>query len=243
EMVDPKGTIAKLQGQVATYQAALKQRWEPAQMLEYWQAALQGGRNRKDLSTNALVDVKRVQDDPKATPEQKAKALAVQGLALRNAEQFAEAKAALAKALPGLPAGHWKTDTQAALKETSDPSAGANEKAELLAAQGKTAEALVLMKRAIDAPGGKKGELQAQRGLIGLEGAQARGGGKVGPDDEWIKAATTDADAAVKDNVAEGHYLKGRLAEAMGKLDEAEKAYRDAVKANPAMDAAGLRYR
>src|SRR5262249_31911046 len=114
---------------------------------------------------------------------------------------------------------------------------------ELLAAQGKTKEALALMKRAIDAPGGKKGELHAQRGLMALEGAQAQAGGKVAGDDELIKTAAADAAAAVKDNVAEGHYLTGRLAEALGKLDDAEKAYREAVKASPAVDAAGLRYR
>src|SRR5262249_48055433 len=152
-----------------------------------------------------LKDVERVKGDAKASPEQKAKALAVEGLALRNAGRFAEAKVALAKALPGLPGGHWKAETRDALKETADPSAGANEEAGALAAQSKTKEALAMMKRAIDAPGAKKGELYAQRGLIALEGAEARG--KVSADDELVKAAADDAEAAIKEKAAEGHYL------------------------------------
>lgn len=234
---------AALKKQTDEYQAVLKERWEPAQMLDFWQAALQGGRERKELAASARKDVERVQKDAKATELQQAKALAVKGLALRNEGQFAEARAALEKALPGLPEGAWKAQTQEAIKEAADPYAGVVEKAEELAARGKTPEALALMKRSLDAPGLKKGPLLARRGLIALEAAVAQARGKLAPDNELVKSASDDAAAAVKENAAEGHYLAGRIAEATGDLAAAEKAYREAVKASPAMDDAGLRYK
>ena len=238
-MKDAPGTIRKLEGELARDRARLAQRWRPAQMLAAWLPIVARDRDRADLGSRALKDVARVEADPEATPEQKEQAAAIAGLVLRNRGRLDEAKEALAKAAPlGEP---WKSAVASALREASDPTAGAAEKAEALAAAGKTREALALFARALAAPGSDKGALHARRGLVALEDALSRGAARL--DDPAILAAKKDAEAAIKAGAAEGHYLAGRLAEQAGDLGAAEKAYRAALAGHKALDEAGTRYR
>jgi tetratricopeptide (TPR) repeat protein len=234
EMKDPKGDIARLGRELAADRATLKQRWTPAQLLDVWKAALKD-RSRAELGPQAMLDVKRIAADPKATAMEKAKAQAIEGLVLLNTGYFPEAKAALEKALPGLEA-RWKPEIEEARQAAGDPSSGAVQKAEELAARGQTKAALNWMKVAIDGAGANKGALTARRGLMALEGSLARTRGVFQADDEFAETAAADAEASVKAGAAAGHYLAGRLAEEQGKLAVAEAAYREAVKADPKDD-------
>jgi tetratricopeptide (TPR) repeat protein len=58
-----------------------------------------------------------------------------------------------------------------------------------------------------------------------------------------VARARKDAQAAVADGVAEGHYQLGRLNEELGQVNAAITSYRAAVNAHRKMDAEGSRYR
>ncbi len=242
-VVDPKGMITKLERESAVDRAKLKERWEPEQMLVFWLPILQADRSRADLRTKALADAVRVLNDPAATDVQKGRALAIQGLVLRNAEKFDEAKPILQKAKAALMAtsGDWLTHTETALREVSNPGADVAGKADVLVSQGKSAEAIALLERGLRSASGSKGPLYAQRALIALEAARAKG--PLGAADPQVQAARKDAAEAAKENLAVGHYVVGRLAEELGQLGEAITSYRAAIKALKADDEMGSRYR
>src|SRR5262249_21441677 len=99
--VDAGGRLREMQAEVNRAKEQLDQRWQPTEMLAVWLPVLNNRGNRA-LATKAIADANRVLSDDKATAGQKAQAQAVLGLALRNQEKFAEAKAALEKAKAGL---------------------------------------------------------------------------------------------------------------------------------------------
>jgi tetratricopeptide (TPR) repeat protein len=239
-MSDRAASEAKLTGERDVVRAELKNRWQPAEMLGHWLPVVEAARDRSDLAAKALRDADRVTKDPDATPAQKAQAQALTGLVARNREDYDAAKKTLTAALPAL-SGEWKAAAETALKRSDDPGSEIADRARELASQGKAKAALALLEKGIKASSGKKGSLYAQRGRIALE--EARASGKVGLDDAMISAARKDADAAAKEGSAEGHYLAGRIAEETKQLAEAERHYREAIKAHGTLDEAGARYR
>jgi tetratricopeptide (TPR) repeat protein len=244
DLKDPKGTIRKLQDDLAADRAKLKDRWEPEQMLAFWLAILQGDRSRTDVGPSALRDVERVLRDPGASSAIKGEALTIRGLVLRNEEKYAEAKSVLEKAQEALgdTKGIWLKQAADALAEVSNPGADLAKKADALVAQGRQKEALALLNSRLKMASGNKGPLYAKRALIALESARTRG--PLNASDPLVAAARKDAAAAAKEGSAEGHYVAGRLAEELGQMDEAIRDYRAAIAASPAADAsAGSLYR
>src|SRR5260370_30544057 len=86
------------EAEIKQVQAGLEQRWTPFQMLSVWQAVLHD-RNRNDATDKAALDVQRVTNDTKASPEARWEALYVQGLILRNQGKYPEARMLLQQAL------------------------------------------------------------------------------------------------------------------------------------------------
>ena len=246
-IVDPKGAIHRLESEVVANRAKLKQRWAPEEMLTFWLPILQDNRSRPDLGAKAEQDAARVLADDAASQVQKGRALTIRGLALRNEEKFDEAKPVLQKATAALaktalaPKADWLRQAEEALSEVSNPAASLAQRSDTLAARGKTAEALALLERAIKTAPGNKGALYAQRALLSLEAARSNGPLRAG--DPLVRSAQKDAEEAVKEDLAEGHYVVGRLAEELGQFDEAIRSYRAAMKAHAALDEAGSRYR
>jgi tetratricopeptide (TPR) repeat protein len=240
---DPKGTIRKLEGELAVDRAKLKERWEPEQMLAFWLAALQSDRSRTDLNASALRDVERVMREPGASEAIKGRALTIRGLVLRNEEKFAEAKPVLksAKEALGDSAGAWLKQATDALAEVSNPGADLARKADALVVQGRQDEALALLNRGLKLLPGKKGDLYAKRALIALESARTKG--PLVASDPQVASAQKDAAAAAGEGLAEGHYVAGRVAEELGQIDQAIRSYRAAIAAHPGSDASGSLYR
>jgi tetratricopeptide (TPR) repeat protein len=240
---DPKGTIRRLESELAADRAKLKERWEPDQMMNFWLAILQGGRSSTDLENSALADVERILSDPASSEAQKGRALTIRGLVLRNRDRFAEAKPDLEKAKVALAAtkGSWIKEASAALNEVVNPSGDLAGKAEALVSQGKQDEALKVLTRGLKTMSGNKGALYAQRALIGVESARAKGA--LSATDPVVVAARQDAANAAAAGSADGHYAAGRLAEELGQMDEAVRSYRAAVAATTAGDPTGSRFR
>jgi hypothetical protein len=236
---DPKGELQKLMGEVTQAKAQLKERWTPEQLLAYWRPLLEAGAN-PDAASAAIKDADRVLADKDAGAASKGRAETVRGLALRNAEKFAEAKAALEKALPRLGDDVWRTTARAALKEVSDPAATFRTRAEALRAKGQDDEAVALLAHGLglfpDEP-----RLLVLRGLVYLDKAEVVAG--AAKDEKALRKARADAEAAAKGGSAEGHYVAGRVAEETGDFDAAVKSYRAALAAHKAQDAESARYR
>ncbi len=244
-VTDPQGVIHNLQGEATRLNSELKERWEPDQMLTFWMPLLQE-RGRNDLADKAIIDADRVLNDAKVTPENKARAHAVKGVALRNEEKYAAAKSELEQARANLPKanGSWSLETEAALKEASDPAAYFAAKAEMYRREGQIAPALAMLNRALDAaPPEGKARIVAERGALHLEQALAHGAGRAVPNDPELIAALKDADESRKIGGAEAFYLNGRIEEQLGRADEALQDYRQALKSHSALDADGARYR
>jgi hypothetical protein len=244
-IADPQDRVHTLQGEVAGLNNALKQRWQPDQMLTFWMPLLQE-RGRTDLADKAVLDADRVLKEAKASPEDKARAHAVKGTALRNQGKYAEAKAELEQAKANLPKedGVWWLETEAALKEASDPSAYFAARAEKFRMEGQDAQALAMLNRALEtAAPAAKSRLIVERGALHLEQALAHDKGRVAANDPDLVAARKDADEAKKGGGADALYLSGRIAEQLGQTDEAIRDYRQALKAHGALDADGARYR
>jgi hypothetical protein len=170
--------------------------------------------------------------DSKADAESRSKARYVQGLALRNEEKFAEAKAAFAETLKMIPSlalrAGWTELARKSQKELTDPNEHYLPRMEQFLAAGNLkaalAEAIVALKAMpTDA------RLFAQRGLIRYE--MVRGKGAKIPD-EAQKEIRADAATARKDEkaAAESAYLVGLLEEELGNWAEADKLYRQAIK-------------
>ena len=135
---DPRDQIRGLERQVTKLNRTLTQRWAPEQMLTFWLPLLRE-RGRRDLADDAITDADRVLDDDAAAPAAKARALAVRGMALRDEEKYADAKADLEQAKKDLPVadGEWLLETEMALTEASDPSAYFASRAEAFRQEGR----------------------------------------------------------------------------------------------------------
>jgi hypothetical protein len=242
-IVDPKGALRKLEGELEADRAKLKQRWAPEQMLAFWLPILQADRSRTDLQEKAMLDAGRVLDDSSASEVLKGRALAIRGLVLRNEEKFDDAKEVLTRAKAALAdaRGGWSEVVDEALREASNPAADVARKASVLASQGRQREAVALLARGLKYGDARKGPLYAQRALIYLEAARAKGPLAAG--DPLVASARRDAAAAAKEGLAEGHYALGRLNEELGRTDDAIRSYRAAVTAHGARDEQGGRYR
>jgi hypothetical protein len=240
KVVDPAGTMRKLERDLTANRAKLAQRWEPSDMLSFWVPILQKDRGRKDLSNRAMVDVQRIFNDPASKDEAKAQALLVQGLVERNSEKYPEAKATLTKARAGVK-GDWMTVADSALAEVSDPAADIAKRAKQLEDAGNKAEAIAVLKRGLKTLPDRKGPLYLQKAKATIDAARAKG--PIKADDPLVQAAQKDAAEAAKEGLPEGYYLVGRIEEKLGRLKEAETSYRAAIKAHNKNDAEGSRYK
>jgi hypothetical protein len=224
---------------------ALQQRWEPAQMLTFWMPLLRE-EARKELAEDAIQDADRVLKVDKGPAAVKARAHVVRGLALLNEEKYPEAKAELAQAQADLPKDDaaWTKAAEAALKEASDPPAWFAARAETLHREGRDEQAAAVLGKALElASPEAKGRIVAERAGWLLDAVLARTKGHPNGDDPDLVAARQNAEDAKKGGSAEAFYLSGRIDEALGKWDAAAEDYRQALKAHPALDADGARYR
>lgn len=242
-VVDPMGKIRQLERDLAEDRARLAQRWEPAQMLAAWLPILQNDRDRLDLAARAREDVTRVMADPFAKPLARAQAQLVQGLVLRNEDNFTAARTTLGQAHTGLVSANsdWAPIAAAALAETAAPAASFASRAEALHARGKVKEAQALLARGLKVAPAPKGPLYLQRARFAYEAARSKGAIKSA--DPLVASAQTDAAEAAKEGLAEGHYLAGRLAEDLGQIDDAIRSYRAAITSHGVLDETGSRYR
>ena len=214
-------------------------------MLSIWLPLLRD-RVRPDLADKAIADADRVLKDDKASPQDKAHAHAVKGAALLDQGKYGEAKAALARAQADLSKddGEWMLETETALKEASDPSVYFTTKADDYRKEGRNAQALAMLDRALEsAPPAARTGLLIERGTVRLDEALARARGQVAEDDADLAAARKDVDEAKKSGAAGAFYLSGRIAEARGKRDAAAEEYHLAQLAHDATDADGCRYK
>jgi tetratricopeptide (TPR) repeat protein len=216
----------------------------PAQKLDLYAALLQ---DRSLANAKQLEAIRGevnwvLTRDAKVTPTDRAKALYVSGLALRNSGKFDAARKALAGAVQheGARNAAWQNQAQAALTELSDPRAYYLPQIARLQAEGDINGALAEIDRALNAMPGD-GTLLAHRGLVRLE--SLRGKGKLSSEvQQQIRA---DAQAAVNSpsGGADGAYVLGLLEEELGRYAEAETHFRAAIKTHQGDQDAAVRYR
>lgn len=241
---DPQGMIRQQRDEIVRMAAALSERWKPEEMLPLWLLLLDENRNRGDLARLAGKDVDRVTADARATTAQKGEAAIVLGLALRNTEQFPEAKKMLEAGRGSVDKGEWLAHADAALREVSNPTAYFARQAQTLYDRGQMDAAIAVLNRAMKVlPPAERGKLLAQRSLIELDAARTKTKGALPPSEPLLMAARKDAAEAAKAGLAEGHYAVGRVAEETGQVNAAITSYRAAVTAHPVIDAEGSRYR
>jgi hypothetical protein len=241
---DPQGMLRRQSEEIGQLSAALRERWQPEEMLPLWRLLLDENRNQTDLAGKAMRDAQRVLADPQATAAQRGEAELVMGLALRNTERFAEAKTMLEVARRVVNREEWLAPADAALKEVSNPAAYFASQAQLWYDHGRMEAALAVLARGMKVlPAKEQGKLLAQRSLIELDAAQSKARGSLPPTEPLLIAAQKDAEAAVETAAAEGHYASGRIAEALGRVDTAIASYRAALAAHGRLDAEGSRYR
>jgi hypothetical protein len=199
--------------------------------------------DRKRNNPKALAAITREADwvltpESKSSAEARGKARYVQGLALRNLEKYDEARAAFADALKVAPAGAWTDSVKKSMLELTDPNAyyiprivGHGAVGNLKSALAETDTAIKVMPA--------EARLFAIRGLIRVELIRGQGA-KVSAEDQ--KAIRADAASAAK-LAAESAYIVGLLEEELGNWSEAEKLYRDALKAHQGGDDEAGKYR
>jgi tetratricopeptide (TPR) repeat protein len=194
-----------------------------------------------DEAATALKDAAWIlSKEAKSTAAAKAKALTVTGLIARNQDKHAEAKQALEAAVATPATGTWTAQAKQALKELNEPALYYLPRIEQLQATGQLKAAQSELDSALKAlPNDAK--LHAQRGLLRLD--EARRSSKIAPDDE--ASIRADADAALKDpkTASDGAYVLGQLEEELGNLDQAEKHFRQALKAHQGAPEEANRYR
>jgi TolA-binding protein len=246
-VVDPKGLLRSLEERVDRDETALKERWKPQEMLGFWLPLLEANRDREDLAEDALADARRVQRDETATPADRARADIIRGLALRNEEKFADSRAALEKGLGALSGdrGPFISLGETALRMVENPGKWFASQVATLQQQGKSEQAMEFLSKALkNMPEKEQAALLAQRSLLELDAARsAARDGPIPLTDANLIAARKDAAAAARAGVGEGFYAAGRIAEELGRWDDAVAAYRKAVDAHPDLDAIGARYR
>jgi tetratricopeptide (TPR) repeat protein len=193
-------------------------------------------RNQADLPRKATMDVARVLNDPRATPDDKAKALVIEGLALRNQEKYAEAKAKLGEGLKELSKDErgWIDEGRLAQEEAANPAAFVMLFADKLANEGRMLEALERLNRGIAKLTEGQGPLLAQRSLLELEMAKHKTNGRARHNDPQVAAAQKDAEEAAAKGSAMGHYAAAKIAEELGDYDDAIARYQAAEMGLPA---------
>ena len=169
--------------------------------------------------------------ESKSDRESQGKARYVQGLALRNQEKFAEARAAFADSLkiiaPVAKAGPLSASVKQSNLELTDANVYYVPPRAVLQSKGDYQAALAEATLALKAiPTDRR--LYALRGLIRYE--QIHGKGAKAADE--LKAIRADADAAGMDATLAGEsaYLVGLVEEEVGNLAAAEKKYREAIE-------------
>jgi tetratricopeptide (TPR) repeat protein len=231
---DPQGQLSAAKQELQRAQDALAQRHSPEEMLPIWLPVV-NDRGHRDAAEKALADAERVLKDDKATAAAKAQAKAVQGLALRDQGKFDAARAALEQALKdGAKDAAWYTLAQNAQKELADPSVFYLPRAEQLHAAGRYPAALGMLNQGMQAFQKDNGRLLALRAIVRLDQVRDKNKGKVPGDDPAVAAIRKDVEAGIAAGAAaEGHYAAGRLAEELGKLDDARQSYQLALDAKP----------
>jgi hypothetical protein len=241
--VNLAGRLAASQAQNARYVVLLQQARTPQELFDIYIPLLESSTS-KEILDMANLDVQRVLKDAGASPELKAQARCVEGLALRNQGKYDEARKALATALKGGPKqGEWRMAAQRALKDLDDPTAYFLPRAEEMHDSGQLEQAQALLNTGLKIfP--NNGQLLALRSQVQLEMAQSKAKGRLTAQDPAVAAATKDAqDAVAAGATAPGNFALGRIAEVTRNMAGAEQSYRAAVKAHPANDLTGSRYR
>lgn len=215
----------------------------PSDMLSFWLPMLER-RERKEILEAAHLDAKRVLDEKNATALMKAHAQCVEGLALRNEGKFEDARAAIAEALKVKPAakeGFWREYALRASKELNDPTAYYLPRGEKLISSGDLNEAVELLNAGVECfP--NDGRVAALRSVALLDQTLQNAKGRVTAKD--LEQSRKDAATAIKAGAAlEGNYAAGRIAEELGRREDAEKYYNAALEAsrNNARAAARIR--
>jgi hypothetical protein len=229
-------TVREAMAQVTELQNRLKQAHTSQQMIDLWAPLLQHDRSNKEVATEAARDGKAVAEDPKASPELKAKAHYVEGLALRNEGKFEAARKALADAVAGGAKAAWQSSASRALAELVDPSAYYLPHSQALLARGESAQALALVNEGLSEelfP--NNGRLLALRSLVRLEQAREQAKGQRLTDaTPGLKEARADAQQALQASkdaavLADAHYALGRINEELGKWDDAQTEFDTAL--------------
>jgi hypothetical protein len=216
----------------------------PVEKLDTFAALLQ---DRSLNDPKQLAAIVRESDwvlssDAKVSPEARAKALYVTGLAWRNEGKFNEARKALDGAVkhPGAKGATWQKRATVALAELTDPRAYYLPQIGQLQSAGNLKGALAQTDQALKVLPGD-GRLLAARGLLRLQ--TYHGKGKLSG--EAAAQIRKDADAAVKTagGAADGAYVLGLLEEEQGQFAKAEAHLRAALKAHKGTADAASRYR
>jgi hypothetical protein len=240
--------LALAKGQVAILETRLRLVRTPREMMNFWPTVLER-KVPKEVLEAAALDARRVLDDKGATANDKGAAHCVQGMVNRGLGNFDGARDELSQAVAAakqLKEGPWRPYAYNTLRQLTDPNAFFLPYADELIARGQLPEALDVLKDGVAAfP--KDGRLLAMRSLAEVEQAvqksiQAKK--RIDPKDPIIDQARKDANAAIAAGaLADGNFAAGRVAEELGDRAAAEKHYREALKAHPAEDRAGSRYR
>lgn len=176
------------------------------------------------------------------SPEQRAKALYVAGLAARNLQQFESARTNIEAAIKtGSEAkdADWLEEAKASLKELTDPEAYYLPQAKTLMAEGNMKAARKVLAAGLKAmPDNPR--LLALRGSAQVEEVQGNRA-KLASAEKEIRA---DIERAAKDEnaAAEAAFLLGRLEEELGHFNKAEDEYRKAIKLHQGDNDSAARY-
>lgn len=222
-----------LQAQLKIYQLREPLIDAPEKKLDTWISLFhnRGSNNSRDIS-KANKDAQWVlSPDAKAGPDLKAKAEYLEGLLLRNQQEYADARqhlqAALKQAAGLKPQPEWLTAAETALKELSEPSAYYLPLALNLRKTGRLEEALKELNTGLQVLP-DNAQLLVLRSQVLLD--RARAADSIKSDVE--KQIRADAVAALKEEStkAKAHYVLGSLDESLGQLSRAEANYRQALQ-------------
>jgi hypothetical protein len=205
----------------------------PLDMLDFWLPLLER-RENKEVQAGAALDAKRVLDLKTLAALDRARARCVQGLVLRNEGKFDEAREALTDALKVKAAakeGFWRKYAVHAQRQLTDPTYYYLPQGEKLIAAGDYDEAVSVLNQGAGAfP--SDGRMLALRSVALLDQAISKADKRVTSKD--LEKARGDAQAAIKAGAAaDGNYAAGRIAEELGRGEEAERHYRAALAARP----------
>ncbi len=239
---DPKQRIMKSENEIVSLKSTLQERWEPAQMLSYWLSVFSDPSQTR-LIPQAEADLKRAEKE-KLTPLARAHSLAVQGLIARNQGKFDEARKLMGQclAVEAPDATGWKKNVKEATTRITDPTAYYIPEIMRLREDRQFKEAIELTNQAFRVFGMTNGRLFALRSLIHFEQATSAGG-ELAEDNASLKSAVADADSAIANGAKDaGHFLKGQIAEVLGKNAEAITEYKNALANHPTQDKERARY-